>query len=164
MSSGRYLCSTIRYSPSRRHLLSRSSSWRRRRPNSLCWHRRPHQWEFSCCPCRIAGRVRVGVRPPQYVAPPPNNIIYNNVHNTVVVNNVTNTVTVTNQSGQTTTIAPPAQAAAPAQAGTAGAPAAPTPVAAIAPALPPSVAQKAVTLQNQSPQSAGTPPSGPAQT
>jgi uncharacterized caspase-like protein len=115
-------------------------------------------------PMPIYRPVPVWVRPPQYVAPPPNNVIYNNVHNTVVVNNVTNTVTVTNQSGQTTTIAPPAQAAAPAQGGAAGAPVAPTPAAAIAPALPPSVAQKAVTLQNQTPQGTATTPSGPAQT
>src|SRR6266478_6413100 len=87
-------------------------------------------------PMPIYRPVPVWVRPPQYVAPPPNNVIYNNVHNTVVVNNVTNTVTVTNQSGQTTTIAPPAQAAAPAQVGAAGTPVAPTPVAAIGPALP----------------------------
>src|SRR6266853_2087117 len=59
-------------------------------------------------PMPIYRPVPVWVRPPEYVAPPPNNVIYNNVHNTVVVNNVTNTVTVTNQSGQTTTIAPPA--------------------------------------------------------
>jgi uncharacterized caspase-like protein len=115
-------------------------------------------------PMPVYRPVPVWVRPPQYVAPPPNNVIYNNVHNTVVVNNVTNTVTVTNQSGQTTTIQPPAQAAAPAQAGPAGTPVVPAPVAAIGPALPPSVAQKAVTLQNQAPQGAGTPPSGAAQT
>src|SRR5258706_12119160 len=71
-------------------------------------------------PMPIYRPVPVWVRPPQYVAPPPNNVIYNNVHSTVVVNNVTNTVTVTNQSGQTTTIQPPAQPAAPPQAGAAG--------------------------------------------
>jgi uncharacterized caspase-like protein len=115
-------------------------------------------------PMPVYRPVPVWVRPPQYVAPPPNNVIYNNVHSTVVVNNVTNTVTVTNQSGQTTTIQPPAQPAAPAQAGAAGTPVAPAPVAAIGPALPPSVAQKVVTLQNQNPQGVATPPSGPAQT
>jgi uncharacterized caspase-like protein len=120
-------------------------------------------------PTPVYRPVPVWVRPPEYVAPPPDNVIYNNVHNTVVVNNVTNTVTVTNQSGQTTTIQPaaqaaaPPQAAAPAQAGPAGAPVAPAPVAAIGPALPPSVAQKAVTLQYQTPPGAGTSPTGPAQ-
>jgi uncharacterized caspase-like protein len=116
-------------------------------------------------PMPIYRPVPVWVRPPQYVAAPPaNNVIFNNVHNTVVVNNVTNTVTVTNQSGQTSTLAPPAQpaAAAPAQGGPAGAPAR-APIAAIGPSLPPSVAQKAVTLQNQNPQgAAGTPPTGSA--
>ena len=113
-------------------------------------------------PMPIYRPVPVWVSPPRYVAPPPNNVIYNNVHNTVVVNNVTNTVTVTNPSGQTTTVQPPVQASAPAQA-TPGAPAVAAPVAAIGPALPPSVAQKAVTLQTQNPQGAVTPPSGPAQ-
>ena len=114
-------------------------------------------------PMPIYRPVPVWVNPPRYVAPPPNNVIYNNVHNTVVVNNVTNTVTVTNPSGQTTTVQPPVQASAPAQARPPGAPAVAAPVAAIGPALPPSVAQKAVTLQTQNPQGAVTPPSGPAQ-
>ena len=44
------------------------------------------------------------VSPPAYIAPPPpNNIIYNNVHNTVIVNNTTNNVTIRNPAGQTTT-------------------------------------------------------------
>ena len=96
------------------------------------------------------------VSPPAYIAPPPpNNIIYNNVHNTVIVNNTTNNVTIRNPAGQTTTqpIAVAARGPAPA----AGAPAAPgapaaaggaTPAAATAPAtvgpsLPPSVAARA---------------------
>jgi uncharacterized caspase-like protein len=109
-------------------------------------------------PMPIYRPVPAWVAPPRYVAPPPpNNIIYNNVHNTVVVNNVTNTVTVTNQSGQTRTIQPPVAAAAPGQAP--GAPGA-APVAAIGPALPPSVAHKAATLQGQTPPGTtpGTPP------
>ena len=32
----------------------------------------------------------VWVRPPDYVVPPPNNIIFNNIHNTTVINNVIN--------------------------------------------------------------------------
>ncbi len=114
-------------------------------------------------PIPVYRPVPVWVSPPRYVAPPPaNNVIYNNVHNTVVVNNVTNTVTVTNQRGQTTTIQPPVAAAAPAQAGRPGAPGAPAaaPVAAIGPALPPAVARKAVTLQNQGGTPAGAPGAG----
>jgi uncharacterized caspase-like protein len=111
-------------------------------------------------PMPIYRPVPVWVSPPRYVAPPPNNVIYNNVHNTVVVNNVSNTVTVTNRSGQTTTVQPPVQASAPAPAGPAGVPAAAAP---IGPALPPSVAQKAATLQTQNPQVVAAPPSGPAQ-
>jgi uncharacterized caspase-like protein len=99
-------------------------------------------------PMPIYRPVPVWVRPPVYVAAPPaNNVIYNNIHNTVVVNNVTNTVTVTNPSGQTRTIAPPAQPAAPGPAGAAGAA---HPVAAVGPTLPPSVAQKAAAMPNQS--------------
>src|SRR6266511_3990977 len=71
-------------------------------------------------PMPVYRPVPVWVRPPQYVAPPPNNVIYNNVHSTVVINNATNTATVTNQSGQTTTIQPSSQAAVPAQTRPAG--------------------------------------------
>src|SRR5712691_5050218 len=92
-------------------------------------------------PMPVYRPVPVWVVAPAYVVPPPNNVIYNNIHNTVVVNNVTNTVTITNPGGQTQTIAPPAQPAAPAGGTPSGAPA---PVAAIGPALPPSVALKAV--------------------
>jgi uncharacterized caspase-like protein len=121
-------------------------------------------------PMPVYRPVPVWVRPPAYVAPPPNNVIYNNVHNTVVVNNVTNTVTITNPSGQTQTM-PPAAAMAPAAqpaaavstqaAPSQAAPAAPAPAAGVAPSLPPSVAQKAATLQPQSPQ-AGAQPNAPA--
>ena len=56
--------------------------------------------------------VPVWCNPPRYIEPPPNNFIYNNIHNTVVINNTTNTVTVTNPAGQTQTISPPAQSPA----------------------------------------------------
>ena len=107
-------------------------------------------------PVPVYRPVPVWVRPPVYVAPPPpNNVIYSNVHNTVVINNVTNTVTITNPSGQTRTLAPPsAQATAQPQGAPGGRPAAP---AALGPALPPSVAQKAAILQSQSPQGSGAP-------
>src|SRR5712691_3716673 len=109
-------------------------------------------------PTPIYQPVPVWVVPPVYVAPPPNNVIYANVHNTVVINNVTNTVTITNRSGQTTTLAPPAPAPAPGVALAPGAQAVgAAPVAALGPALPPSVAQKAVTLQSQTPPGAGAP-------
>src|SRR3979411_1494610 len=124
--------------------------------------------------------VPVWVNTPEYVAPPPNNVIYNNIHNTVVVNNTTNTVVITNPSGQTQTFSPPAQAPAsqtqpPAaskpppssagigSAGIAGAGAA----ALLAPAPPPSVAPKAIPVQSTTPpatapagqtQPTGTPP------
>src|SRR6516164_2967431 len=113
-------------------------------------------------PMPVYRPVPVWVAPPAYVTPPPpNNVIYNNVHNTVVINNVTNTVTVTNQTGQTKTIAPPvAAAAAPGQPGvnTAAAP------AAIGPSLPPSVAQKAaLQTQTQTPNAAGAQSGTPGQ-
>jgi uncharacterized caspase-like protein len=122
---------------------------------------------FFVLPMPIYRPVPVWVRPPAYVAPPPNNVIYNNVHNTVVINNVTNTVTITNPSGQTQTV-PPAVAMAPAGQPAAAAPsqtapaAAAAPAASLAPALPPSVAQKAATIQAQSPQAA-TQPAQPGQ-
>jgi uncharacterized caspase-like protein len=136
--------------------------------------------------------VPVWVNPPRYIAPPPNNFIYNNIHNTVVINNTTNTVTVTNPAGQTQTISPPAQspasqpqspaagpqppgaqppaagaksspgAAGVAAAGIAGAGAA----ALLAPSLPPSVAPKAVPVQNTTAPNTlapgSTPPAGTA--
>ena len=120
-------------------------------------------------PMPVYRPVPAWVRPPAYVAPPPNNLIYNNVHNTVVVNNVTNTVTITNPSGQTQTM-PPAAAMAPAAqpaamspqaAPSQAAPAPAAPAASLAPSLPPSVAQKAATLQPQTPQ-AGAQPNAPS--
>jgi uncharacterized caspase-like protein len=108
--------------------------------------------------------VPVWVRPPEDITPPPNNIIYNNIHNSVVVNNTTNVVTITDQKGQAQTIAPPqaavsSQGAGPASvspsigaggliaAGVAGAGAA----ALLAPSLPPSIATKAALAPNPPP-------------
>ena len=59
--------------------------------------------------------IPVYVNTPAYLAPPPQNIIYNNIHNTVVINNTTNTVAVTTPAGQTQTLSA-AEAAAPASA------------------------------------------------
>ena len=113
-------------------------------------------------PMPIYRPVPVWASPPRYVAPPPNNVIYNNVHNTVVVNNDEyghrHEPERTDHDG-----AAPRASQRPRASQTPGAPAVAAPVAAIGPALPPSVAQKAVTLQTQNPQGVVTPPSGPAQ-
>jgi len=103
----------------------------------------------------------VYINTPDYVAPPPNNVIYNNIHNTVVVNNITNTVVITNPSGQSQTFSPPPQApasqtqpaaaskASPSNAGIVGAGIGGAGAAALlAPSLPPSVAPKAIPVQN----------------
>jgi uncharacterized caspase-like protein len=98
-------------------------------------------------PIPVYQPVPAYVRPPAYIAPPPpNNIIYNNVHNTVIVNNTTNNVTIQTPSGQSTTQpiaavarAPVGPAPGPGAAPAAGA-AAP---ATIGPSLPPSVAARA---------------------
>src|ERR1700726_4204051 len=114
--------------------------------------------------------VPVYINTPDYVAPPPNNVIYNNIHNTVVVNNTTNTVIITNPSGQSQTFSPqpqsPATQTAPAVAtksspsnaaivgaGIVGAGAA----ALLAPSLPPSVAPKAIPIQNTNPPNTPSP-------
>jgi len=115
-------------------------------------------------PIPVYTPVPVWVRPPAYVAPPPNNLIFVNVHNKVVINNTTNTVTITDRSGQTRTVAPPApppQSAPPRDRQPTVAP--PPPATVVGPALPPSVAQKAVAIQSQPPQRPGSSPSAPNQ-
>jgi uncharacterized caspase-like protein len=103
-------------------------------------------------PIPVFTPVPVWVRPPVYIAPPPpNNVIFANIHNTVIINNQTNVVTVTNTSGQTRTFSPAVQAPA-----TSGKTGLATPTAAIGPALPPSVARKAIAIQSQGPQGTGT--------
>jgi uncharacterized caspase-like protein len=108
-------------------------------------------------PSPIYRPVPVWVRAPTYVAPPPNNVIYNNIHNTVVINNTTNTVTVTRPGGQPTILTPP-----PAAPPRVGAPVVPVPVFG-GPALPPSVAVKAATVPSQPIPPAGTPTVIPGQ-
>jgi uncharacterized caspase-like protein len=108
--------------------------------------------------------IPVWVTPPPQIAPPPANIIYNNVHNTVVINNTTNMVTITNPQGQTRTVAPAVAAAslnrtgnsapvarttAPSGAGKIAAGVATAAV--LAPSLPPSVAKKAARIPNPKP-------------
>jgi uncharacterized caspase-like protein len=97
-------------------------------------------------PCPEYRPVPVWVRTPVYVAPPPpNNVIYQNVHNTVVINNTTNVVTITTPKGETKTLPPP-----PPPAPAAGAPpGAAVPLGGVGPALPPSVARKAIAIQQQ---------------
>jgi uncharacterized caspase-like protein len=56
--------------------------------------------------------VPLWVRPPPRIAPPPANIIYNNIHNQVVINNTTNMVTITTPQGRAQTITPAAAVAA----------------------------------------------------
>jgi uncharacterized caspase-like protein len=105
-------------------------------------------------PIPIYQPVPVWVRPPVFVAPPPpNNIIFNNIHNTVVINNTTNIVTITNPQGQTTTLKPqPVTSTGTPNAG----------VASIGPSLPPSMAQKASLPQPNPASGPGQPPSGAA--
>ena len=88
--------------------------------------------------------IPVYVRAPVYVAPPPNNIIYTNIHNTTVINNVIN------RPPQ----AQPAPALSPGANVLPNANGAPPPPVAAAPApggatptLPPAVAQKATLIQ-----------------
>jgi len=84
--------------------------------------------------------IPVYVRAPLYVAPPPNNIIFVNIHNTTVINNVIN---------QPPQPGPGAPGAGSPQAGAAKGtpgPGGATPPAA-GPALPPSVAQRASLIQ-----------------
>jgi uncharacterized caspase-like protein len=78
--------------------------------------------------------IPVYVRAPRYVAPPPNNIIFANIHNRAVINNVINR---------------PPQPTSPSDrlgAGRPGAPAAPGQGGAT-PTLPPAVAQRATLIQ-----------------
>jgi len=111
-------------------------------------------------PIPVYRPVPVWAHAPSYVVPPPpNNIIFNNVHNTVVINQTNNTITVTNPNGQTSTVAPPSRPAAPL--GRPAGQAAVSSAAAIGPALPPSVAQRATTIQGST--TPGTTPGTPGQ-
>src|SRR6516162_939120 len=77
--------------------------------------------------------IPVHCSPPAYVAPPPNNIIFNNIHNTTVIN------TVINNPAPAAALAPGAPAQALGQ--RAGA------AAMVGPSLPPAVAQRASLIQ-----------------
>jgi uncharacterized caspase-like protein len=84
------------------------------------------------------------VRAPAYVAPPPNNVIFNNIHNTTVINTVINNTSVNHTN---ITINNPAQAGVP-----------PAAAAAVGPALPPAAAQRASLVQPQTAPGAGAQP------
>jgi len=92
--------------------------------------------------------IPVYVQAPVYVAPPPNNIIFANIHNTTVINNVINQppqpvpVAPGGPNAQPNAAAPPASPAARGALGQGGV----TPTGA-GPALPPAVAQKASLIQ-----------------
>ena len=109
--------------------------------------------------------VPVWVIAPREIAPPPANIIYNNIHNKVVINNTTNTVVITNPQGQSRTVTPAAAlgptaapasvpGAVPAQSSRIGIAAAGVAAlgaaAVLAPSLPVSIASKAATTPNPS--------------
>ena len=114
--------------------------------------------------------VPLWVRPPPQIAPPPANIIYNNIHNQVVINNTTNMVTITNPQGQAQTVTPAAAVAAIPPPTPGGPPPAAPPVpppsgtktgvaavgaagaaAVLAPTLPSALAAKAATTPNPQP-------------
>ena len=123
------------------------------------------------------------IEPPRYVAPPLDNVVFNNIHNATIVNNVTNVTTINNTAVSPGTVAPgpPAGAAAGpsvppggappvATAGTGPAPAGLTATqigagvvatgvaaAALKVALPPAVAKKAALL----PPAPGAAPASP---
>ena len=95
--------------------------------------------------------IPVYVQTPVYVAPPPDNIIYANIHNTTVINTVINKPAPPPPAGPAapgtpTASGPPAAPGAPAVPGQA-APVGPMPINAATPALPPSVRQRATLIQ-----------------
>ena len=90
--------------------------------------------------------IPVYVRAPVYVAPPPNNIIFNNIHNTTIIN------TVINRPPQPAPVAngqPSLKGAAAPQVspGLKGAPGQSAATTGATPALPPAVAQRASLIQ-----------------
>jgi hypothetical protein len=57
-------------------------------------------------PVPIFVPLPVWCHPPEYVEVPPNNLIFNNIHNTVIINNTTNVVTIRNQNGELVSTVP----------------------------------------------------------
>lgn len=95
------------------------------------------------------------VLPPRDVAPPENNIIFNNIHNTVVNNTIINNTTV-NENGA----APAAPGLTTGQKLVGAAVIAGAGAAALHVALPPSIQKKAAVLQKQNPAAAAKAPAG----
>lgn len=107
--------------------------------------------------------VAAWVLPPRDVAPPENNVIFNNIHNTVVNNTVINNDTVNNNSSNTvneTSAAPAAPDLTTGQKLAGAAIVAGAGAAALHVALPPSIQKKAAVLQPQVPATAATIPAG----
>src|SRR5712692_8141601 len=106
----------------------------------------PPPIEIFVLPIPVFVPVPVWCHPPVYVAPPPNNVIFNNIHNTVIINNATNVVTIKNQSGQIVSSGPrPAPGAG---------------AVALGASLPPSLAKKTALVH---PQASAATPSIPVQ-
>ncbi|HEY2231047.1 MAG TPA: caspase family protein [Xanthobacteraceae bacterium] len=110
----------------------------------------PPPFEAYILPVPVFVPVPVYVSAPAYVAPPPNPIIFNNIHNTVVINNTSNIVTITKPNGQVVATAPSQPPAARSVGNV------PVPVhSVLTPALPPSVAPKAALINSRNPQAPG---------
>jgi uncharacterized caspase-like protein len=88
---------------------------------------------FFVLPVPVFLPIPIWCSHPAYLVPPPNNVIFNNIHNTVIINNVTNVVTIKNQNGQVILSNPGAVAGVHS--------------AALAAPLPPSLANKAAQSQ-----------------
>ncbi|AZO70913.1 MULTISPECIES: caspase domain-containing protein [unclassified Mesorhizobium] len=56
--------------------------------------------EVFVLPVPVFVSVPVWVRPPRHIVPPPDNIIFNNIHNATVINNTVINNEITNQAGQ----------------------------------------------------------------
>ena len=84
----------------------------RQRPEFVGLEAPPPPYGAYILPVPVFVPVPVYVSAPAYVAPPPNPIIFNNIHNTVVINNTTNVATITKPDGQTVSTAPSSAPAA----------------------------------------------------
>ena len=112
--------------------------------------------DFYVLPAPIFVPVPAWVLPPRDIAPPENNVIFNNIHNTVVNNTIINNNTTVNQGGNT----PTAPGLTTAQKLTGAAVVAGAGAAALHVALPPSVQKHAATIQKQNPAAGAKVPAG----
>jgi uncharacterized caspase-like protein len=122
----------------------------------------PPPVDFFVLPIPIYVPVPIWCEPPAYVVPPPNNVIFVNVHNRVEINNTTNIVKITNRAGQTTTLRGQPPSAAPGAQGRGGPGGEASNGPVVGPALPPSVAHKAATMPKGRPPGGGAQPLPPA--